>query len=171
MAGREGGESRGAAGGDEPAARVIGSVDDALALVGHELGNGAWLTIEQSTIDGFAEVTGDHQWVHVDRERAARESPYRATIAHGYLTLSLIPHLTADIVHFGNARMVVNYGLDKVRFLAPVVVGSRVRARSALTDARVRDGGAVDLMLRHTIELAGSDRPAMVADTIARALY
>jgi len=149
----------------------VAAPDELLALVGQELGTGAWLTIGQDTIDGFAEVTGDHQWVHVDRERAARESPYGATIAHGYLTLSLLPQLTAGTVTFDGARMVVNYGLDKVRFLSPVVVGSRIRARSVLSDVRVGDTGAVDLLVRHTVELEGSERPALVADTIVRAFY
>ena len=152
-------------------ATALGSVEQVRARVGEELGTSEWVTVEQDMIDGFAEVTGDHQWVHVDRERAARESPYGTTIAHGYLTLALIPRLTAQTVGFGGARMVVNYGLDKVRFLSPVLSGSRIRARSVLTEARTGDGGFVDLTVRHTIELEGSDRPAAVADAIARAFF
>ena len=113
--------------------KVIKSVDDALATIGEELGVSRWVDIDQSRIDAFADVTMDHQWIHVDVEKAKAESPYGATIAHGFLTLSLIPGVSKDNYRVENAKMGINYGLNKVRFLSAVTAGSRdpgqVRAR------------------------------------------
>ena len=152
--------------------QVITSIDDAQALVGQELGVGDWVTIDQQRINDFADVTGDHQWIHVDVERAAKESPYRAPIAHGFLTLSLIPALSKGNFRVQGAKLVINYGLNKVRFLSAVPVDSLVRVRSELIDATAKGyGSTVDLTVRHTVELDGSDKPAAVAEMIARVLF
>jgi acyl dehydratase len=150
---------------------VITSIDDALALVGQELGVSEWKQIDQKRIDAFAEVTEDHQWIHVDVDRAETESPYGSTIAHGFLTLSLIPALAKDNYVIENRKMGINYGLNKVRFLAPVPVGSRVRLRSELVDASKVADDVVNLTMRHTVELEGSDKPAAVADAITRVVF
>ena len=151
--------------------KVIESVDQALLLIGEELGVSDWTDIDQKRIDAFADVTGDHQWIHVDADRARVESPYGTTIAHGFLTLSLIPALSKANYRVDNAKMGINYGLNKVRFLAPVVVDSRIRVRSQLLDAAKVDDTTVNLTVRHTVEIAGSDKPAAVADMIARMVF
>ena len=150
--------------------QVIKSIEDAQALVGQELGVSDWLEIDQKRVNDFAEVTGDHQWIHVDVERAKAESPYKAPIAHGFLTLSLIPALSKDNYRVENAKLGINYGLNKVRFLNAVPVGSRVRARSELIDVKAKDGVA-DLTVRHTIEIDGVEKPAAVAEMIARIVF
>jgi acyl dehydratase len=151
--------------------KLITSIDDATGLVGSELGVSEWVTIDQQRVNDFADVTGDHQWIHVDVERAKAESPYGAPIAHGFLTLSMIPALSKDNFRVQNAKLVINYGLNKVRFLAAVPVGSRIRVRSELADAVAKDEGTVDLTVRHTIEIDGSEKPAAVAEMIARVLF
>ena len=151
--------------------KLISSIDDAVSLVGSELGVSDWLEIDQHRINDFADVTGDHQWIHVDVERAKNESPYGAPIAHGFLTLSLIPALSKDNFRVQNAQLVINYGLNKVRFLSAVPVGSLIRVRSELADAVAKDAGTVDLTVRHTIEIDGVDKPAAVAEMIARVLF
>jgi acyl dehydratase len=151
--------------------KTIGSIDDAIQVIGAELGVSNWFEIDQKRIDDFADVTVDHQWIHVDVERAKTESPYGATIAHGFLTLSLIPGLSKDNYRVENAKMGINYGLNKVRFLAPVTPGSRVRVRSGLVDAVKVDDSTVNLTVRHTVEIEGSDKPAAVADLIARFVF
>jgi len=151
--------------------KTIGSIDDAIALIGAELGVSRWVDIEQSRIDTFADVTMDHQWIHVDVEKAKAESPYGATIAHGFLTLSLIPGVSKDNYRVENAKMGINYGLNKVRFLAPVTAGSRVRVRSELVDAVKVADDTVNLTVRHTVEIDGVDKPAAVAELIARFLF
>jgi len=151
--------------------KLITSIDDATGLVGSELGVGDWVTIDQQRVNDFADVTGDHQWIHVDVERAKSESPYGAPIAHGFLTLSMIPALSKDNFRVQNAKLVINYGLNKVRFLAAVPVGSRIRVRSELADAVAKDPATVDLTVRHTVEIDGSDKPAAVAEMIARVLF
>ena len=151
--------------------KLISSIDDAVSLVGSELGVSDWLEIDQQRINDFADVTGDHQWIHVDVERAKNESPYGAPIAHGFLTLSLIPAFSKDNFRVQNAQLVINYGLNKVRFLSAVPVGSRIRVRSELADAVAKDAGTVDLTVRHTIEIDGVDKPAAVAEMIARVLF
>ena len=151
--------------------KLITSIDDATGLVGSELGVGDWVTIDQQRVNDFADVTGDHQWIHIDVERAKAESPYGAPIAHGFLTLSMIPALSKDNFRVQNAKLVINYGLNKVRFLAAVPVGSRIRVRSELADAVAKDPTTVDLTVRHTVEIDGSDKPAAVAEMIARVLF
>jgi len=151
--------------------RVIASIAGAIDAVGQELGVSDWIAVDQDRIDAFAEATLDHQWIHVNVERAQRESPYRTTIAHGFLTLSLIPALSKDNYRVDNAKMGINYGLNKVRFLAPVQAGSRVRLRSQLVDAKKINDSTVDLTVRQTVELDGSDKPAAVAEVIARMVF
>ena len=151
--------------------KVIKSIDDAQSLIGQELGVSEWLEIDQKRINDFADVTGDHQWIHVDVERAKAESPYRTTIAHGFLTLSLIPALSKDNFRVENAKLAINYGLNKVRFLAAVPVDSRVRVRSELADAAKVDDNTVNLTVRHTIEIDGVDKPAAVAEMIVRTIF
>jgi acyl dehydratase len=151
--------------------KAIGSVDEAVAAIGTGLGVSQWFEVEQSRIDEFADVTRDHQWIHVDVERAKTESPYGATIAHGFLTLSLIPGLSKDNYRVENAKMGINYGLNKVRFLAPVTAGSRVRVRSELADAVRAGEDAVNLTVRHTVEVDGSQKPAAVAELISRWVF
>ncbi|ORV50564.1 enoyl-CoA hydratase [Mycobacterium europaeum] len=151
--------------------KVITSVEDAVDTVGQELGVGNWKEIDQQRIDAFADVTEDQQWIHVDTERAKAESPYGATIAHGFLTLSLIPKLSKDTYRVDNAKMGVNYGLNKVRFLAPVTAGSRIRVRSELAAADMVNDNTVNLTVRHTLEIEGSERPAAVVELIARYIF
>ena len=150
--------------------KVITSIDEAQSLVGTELGVSDWMEIDQKRVNDFADVTGDHQWIHIDVERAKKESPYKAPIAHGFLTLSLIPALSKDNYRVENAKLGINYGLNKVRFLNAVPVGSRVRARSELIDVKAKDGVA-DLTVRHTIEIEGVEKPAAVAEMIARIVF
>ena len=136
-------------------------------FVGQELGVSSWITVDQSRIDQFAECSGDRQWIHVDVERAKRESPYRAPIAHGYLTLSLDAPLQMEICAVPtDAAAAFNYGLDKVRFLAPVKAGARVRLRVALINVE-RKGGGVVLKTSNTLEIEGSDKPALIAESLA----
>ena len=153
------------------AVRILSSIEEATNAVGEEFGVSDWITVDQDRIDGFAGVTGDHQWIHVDAERARTESPYGSTIAHGFLTLSLIPALSKASYRVENAKMGINYGLNRVRFLAPVPAGSRVRVRSQLVDASKVDDTTVDLIVRHTVELNGSEKPAAVAEMIARMVF
>jgi acyl dehydratase len=143
------------------------TLSDLPRFVGKELGVSSWVTVDQSRIDQFAECSGDRQWIHVDVERAKRESPYRAPIAHGYLTLSLVAPLQMEIGAVpADAGAAFNYGLDKVRFLAPVKAGARVRLRVALIDVEKKGGGVV-LKTSNTLEIEGSDKPALIAESLA----
>jgi acyl dehydratase len=156
--------------GVEAAATVtFGSPEELAGMVGTELGRSAWLTVEQSRIDQFAEATGDTQWIHVDPERA-KEGPFGGTIAHGFLTLSLIPFLVKDIYSVDGVKMAVNYGLNKVRFISPVVVGSRIRAIQTLVSADAVEGGR-QVVSGITVELEGSEKPAAVAETVTRLYF
>ncbi|MGV9679413.1 MaoC family dehydratase [Nocardia sp. NPDC003482] len=136
--------------------------------VGTEIGVSDWLTIDQERIDTFAEATGDHQWIHVDPDRAA-EGPYGKTIAHGFLTLSLTAALGAQAASVGGVRMGINYGLNKVRFITPVPVGGRIRARVVLDSVTDIPGG-VQAVRTVTVELEGADKPACVSESVARYL-
>jgi acyl dehydratase len=136
------------------------------ALVGQELGTSEWIAVDQERIDAFARVTGDHQWLHVDPERAAR-GPFGTTIAHGYLTLSLMPALIATAYAIDGAAMGVNYGLNRVRFPAPVPSGSRLRARFVLARCEPL-GDWMQLTVDANVEREGSDRPVCVAQLVAR---
>ena len=144
--------------------RVFDGQSQIEAAIGTHIGFSDWTEITQDRIDTFADATGDHQWIHVDPERAA-DGPFGATIAHGYLTLSLIPVLGAEVMEIRGFRMMINYGTDKVRFPSPVRVGSRVRAGVELTSLE-RKASGVQLTSRVTVEIDGADKPAVVADTI-----
>ncbi|WP_225845803.1 MaoC family dehydratase [Streptomyces sp. HPF1205] len=146
--------------------RVFASPDELRAAVGEQLGRTEWLEIDQKRIDLFAEATGDHQWIHVDPERAA-QGPFGTTIAHGFLTLSLIPSFTPQLLRVEGVTMGVNYGVNKVRFPAPVPVGSRLRATAELAEV-TEVGGGVQLVTRVTVEREGGDKPVCVAETVAR---
>jgi acyl dehydratase len=145
--------------------RIINSIEDAKALEGQEVGLSDWAVIDQTRIDQFAEATSDHQWIHVDTERAARELPEGKTIAHGYLTLALIPALTGDFIDVPNLARAINFGVNKVRFYTPVPTGSRVRARATVLQAR-RRAGALLLTSEVRIEIEGERKPACVAETL-----
>jgi acyl dehydratase len=146
---------------------TVEGVEGIQGLVGKHLGYSDWVTITQEQVNQFAEATGDHQWIHVDVERATKESPFGGPIAHGYLTLSLVPMLMPQIVEMTGFRMGVNYGTEKVRFPSPVPVGSRVRAGATLDSATPFDGG-VQILVTVTIEVEGGSKPAMVATTVTR---
>jgi acyl dehydratase len=142
----------------------------AAQFVDRELGVSGWLEVTQERIDAFAECTGDHQWIHVDRERA-RQGPLGTTIAHGYLTLSLLPQFTFELgLVPGGTRQVLNYGLDRVRFVAPVRSGARVRDRVLLLGVEEKEPGRLLLRARHTVEIEGEEKPALVADTLLLAI-
>lgn len=146
---------------------IFDSKDSVLSRIGQELGVSDWLTIEQSRIDQFAQATNDHQWIHVDPVRAAG-GPFGATIAHGYLSLSLISWFMPQIVDLSAMKMGVNYGCEKVRFPAPVRVGARVRGRATVVAAEETRDGGVQATIRVAVEIEGGDKPGCVADTIAR---
>ncbi|WP_405733167.1 MaoC family dehydratase [Streptomyces sp. NBC_01537] len=146
--------------------RTFASLDELRAAVGEELGTSDWLEVDQKRIDLFAEATGDHQWIHVDPEKAAT-GPFGTTIAHGYLTLSLIPQFTFTLLKVEGVKMGVNYGVNKVRFPSPVPVGSRLRASSRLAEVTEVPGGA-QIVTVVTIEREGGDKPVCVAETVAR---
>jgi acyl dehydratase len=137
-------------------------------FVGRELGVSEWIVVDQARIDAFAHCTGDRQWIHVDVERATRESPYGGTIAHGYLTLSLLASLAIDIGLIpADAQAGLNYGLDKVRFVTPVRAGARVRSRVVLRSIDDKGHGRVILKTENVLEIAGEDKPALIAETLA----
>ena len=144
--------------------RVLSTPDEIAAAAGTELGVSDWLTISQDRIDAFADATGDHQWIHVDPERAAT-GPFGRTIAHGYLTLSLVPFFGSEVFSFGGAGAKLNYGTNKVRFPAPVPVGSRIRARVSLSSVNDIPAGQ-QCVVTYTIELEGSEKPACIAETV-----
>lgn len=146
--------------------RTIKSIDDARKLIGEEIGLSDWRVIDQHHIDQFAEATADHQWIHVDTERAAREMPDGKTILHGYLTISLIPMLTNKFIYVENLARAVNFGLNKVRFYAPINVGSRLRARASILQARQR-AGALVLTSEVHIEVENQKKPVCVAETLS----
>ncbi len=143
------------------------SLENINSFVGRELGVSDWLTVDQNRINQFADCTGDHQWIHIDVERAQRESPFGTTVAHGYLTLSLLPLLqrTVGAVPTG-FKLAINYGLDKARFIAPVPAGARIRDHVTLVAAEDKGGGRTLVTTRHSIEIEGQEKPALVADTL-----
>ena len=145
---------------------VISSFEDLKALEGLEVGVSDWFQITQDQINQFADVTLDHQWIHVDVERAQKEMPGGSTIAHGYLTLSMIPAMTAGFLEFTNLKMGINYGLNKVRFTSMVAVDSRIRARSVVQAVRQRSGAA-QLIGETTVDIEGETKPACVVETVS----
>jgi acyl dehydratase len=146
---------------DEPLA--LESPEAARAFVGAELGPSAWLVVDQARIDAFADATGDRQWIHCDVERARRESPWKSTIAHGYLSLSLVPVLLASLVELRGCASVVNTGLDKLRLSAPVPAGSRVRLHARIEDLRPLAGGGARIAFAVRLEVEGNAKPALLA--------
>ncbi|WP_169253575.1 MaoC family dehydratase [Brevibacterium sp. 'Marine'] len=144
--------------------RTINGIDEIESLIGQGLGSSEWMTMDQDAINTFADVTGDHQWIHVDEARAA-EGPYGATIVHGFFTLSLIPKFSTEVFTIEGVSIRVNYGLNKVRFLQPVVVGSRLRGTIRVKDV-IRGDKGTQVILEHTIEIEGQDRPACFAEVV-----
>src|SRR5213083_691379 len=139
---------------------------DLLQHIGRELGPSDWITVDQAMIDRFADATGDHQWIHVDVERARREMPGGKTIAHGYLTLSLVPQMAATLLEVTRRSRGINYGSNKIRFISPVPAGSRIRLRQRIVGAEEVAGGGVRVTSEMTVELEGQERPALVAELI-----
>lgn len=146
---------------------VFSSPQEAVAGVGVKLGPTSWLTVDQQRIDLFAKATGDYQWIHVDPERA-KDGPFGKTIAHGYLTFSLVNMFLPELIEAKHSKMGVNYGADRLRFPAPVPVGSRIRATGELIKAEPIGADAVQTSLRVTIEVEGGEKPACVADIVGR---
>ena len=144
--------------------RVFRTLDDVTAAVGEELGTSDWLEIDQARIDAFADATGDHQWIHVDEDRA-EEGPFGGTIAHGYLTLSLVPFLGSQVFRIDTPGATLNYGANKVRFPAPVPTGSRIRSRVMLAEVTGTPAGT-QLVFRHVVEVENGEKPACVAETV-----
>jgi acyl dehydratase len=145
---------------------TFNSIEELKGAVGTDLGYGDWITIDQDRINKFAEATGDHQWIHVDVEKAAA-GPFKTTIAHGYLTLSLLPALSGGLLHVEGVKMGVNYGVNKVRFPAPVPVNSRVRGHMVIASVEDVPGG-VQITARTTMEREGGDKPVCVVESVAR---
>jgi acyl dehydratase len=148
---------------------TFSSADELKAAVGTHLGHSRWIDITQDRIDEFARATGDFQWIHVDAERAAA-GPFGATIAHGYLTMSLTNMVRPDLLRVDNTKLAINYGVNKVRFLTPVKVGSRVRLALEIIDVTDVSGG-VQVICRDTMEIEGSEKPACVIESISRYLF
>ena len=146
---------------------VIKTLDELQRFAGRQIAVTDWFEITQERINQFADATGDHQWIHTDAERAQRESPYGTTIAHGFLTLSLVPQLVQEAVQLGGLRMAINYGLNRVRFPSAVLAGSRIRARIVLQSIREL-ADSIEAVFSITIESEGSDKPCCVAEWLAR---
>jgi acyl dehydratase len=151
------------------------TLDELRTLVGKEVGVSGWHEVTQSQIDKFAEVTGDHQWIHLDQERARRESPYGTTIAHGFLTVSMLPTLIDEAVTIDGGskiliKMRVNYGFNRLRFTGAVPSGARIRARFTLSSIKDVEGG-VELVWLATVDVEGRDKPALVAEWLGRTYY
>jgi len=151
--------------------RTFNSAADIIGAIGEELGTSDWTTITQEQVDKFAEATGDHQWIHVDVERAKRESPFGGPIAHGYLSLSLLPMLGWQTYAIEGAKMGINYGSNKVRFPSPVPVGARVRLHSTLQEAEQQSDGSVQMVVNQVLEIDGKPKPALVAETVSRVVF
>jgi acyl dehydratase len=149
--------------------RVFTGADELLAAAGEQLGTSDWMAIDQQRVNAFADATEDHQWIHVDPQRAA-EGPFGTTIAHGFLTLSLLPYLVFQTYRVEGAGMTINYGVNKVRFPAPVPVGSMVRAEVTLAEANEVSGG-VQLVLRAAMQIKGEEKPGCVADWVIRIYF
>src|SRR5438270_4239331 len=145
-------------------------IEELQALIGQEVGPTDWRDVTQDAIDRFAEITGDDQWIHVDVERARRESPFGTTVAHGNLTLALIDGMRRDLIASTGMRLGVNYGWNKVRFPAPVPSGSRVRARAEIVSVDDVGAGWWQIVTRFTVEVEGNEKPACVAESVGRAL-
>jgi acyl dehydratase len=145
-------------------------IEDLKGLLGQEVGPSEWRTVTQEDIDAFAELSGDDQWIHVDVERAKRESPFGTTIAHGNLTLSMIDGFRKDLIQSEGFALGVNYGWNKVRFAAPVPAGARLRARAEVLTIDDVGGGWYQIVTRFTVEIEGQEKPACIAESVGRAL-
>ena len=145
---------------------TVESPKDLLTHVGRELGPSEWFTVEQAQIDKFAEATGDHQWIHVDVERAKREMPGGKTIAHGYLTLSLVPRMAATLLKVEKRKRGINYGSNKVRFTNTVPAGARIRLHQRIANVEEVSGGGVRITSEMKVEIEGQERPALIAETM-----
>src|SRR5262244_3094611 len=139
---------------------------DLAQYIGKEIGVSDWFTVDQALIDKFADATGDHQWIHVDVERARRELPGGKTIAHGYLTLSLVPRMAAGLLEVTKRSRGINYGSNKIRFISPVPAGARIRVRQRITGAEEVAGNGVRVSSEMTVEIEGQDKPALVGEII-----
>jgi acyl dehydratase len=148
----------------------VGGIEGLKGLLGREIGPSEWRQVTQADIDAFADLSGDHQWIHVDPERAKAESPFGTTIAHGNLTLSLIDGMRGGLIASSGFKLGVNYGWNRVRFPAPVPAGSRVRARAEVVELEEVGGGWWQVVTRFTVEVEGSDKPCCVGDSVGRAL-
>ena len=147
------------------------TMDELRTRVGQEIGVSPWHVVTQAQIDQFADVTGDHQWIHLDRDRAARESPYGTTIAHGFLTVSLLPMLITEAIEItGDVKLRVNYGFNRLRFTGAVPSGSRIRGRFTLQSVKDVEGG-VEIAWALTVEVEGREKPALVAEWLGRTYY
>jgi acyl dehydratase len=146
----------------------IEDVSQLQAHVGHELAVSDWLTVTEQRISQFADVTDDHQWIHLDQERAARESPYQTTIAHGFLSLSLISALVRDAVSLGGQKLAINYGFNRVRFVSAVPAGGRIRARVTPASVESVESGVNQVMWHIVVEREGAEKPCLVADWLVR---
>jgi acyl dehydratase len=148
----------------------VDGIEGLKGLLGKQIGPGEWREVTQEDINAFADLSGDHQWIHVDVERAKNESPFGTTVAHGNLTLSMIDGMRLELLSSSGFKLGVNYGWNRVRFPAPVPAGSRIRATAEVTEVEDVGGGWWQIVTRFTVEVEGSDKPACVADSVGRAL-
>ena len=146
---------------------VVSEPKDLLDHINHNLGYGEWILIDQKKINEFASVSGDHQWIHVDTDRAVNEMPDGKTIAHGLLTLCMSADLAGNVLKIDQLKQSINYGIDKVRFTSPVKVGTKIRMNSVIEDVTERDNGVIYLKIKRVVEMEDEERPAMVASTIS----
>ena len=148
----------------------VDGIEGLKGLLGEQIGPSEWREVTQEDIDTFADLSGDHQWIHVDVERAKNESPFGTTVAHGNLTLSMIDGMRLELLSSSGFKLGVNYGWDRVRFPAPVPAGARIRGTAEVTEVEDVGGGWWQIVTRFTVEVEGSDKPACVADSVGRAL-
>lgn len=146
---------------------VVSEPKDLLDHINHNLGYGEWILIDQKKINEFASISGDHQWIHVDTDRAVNEMPDGKTIAHGLLTLCMSADLAGNVLKIEQLKQSINYGIDKVRFTSPVKVGTKIRMNSVIEDVTERDNGVIYLKIKRVVEMEDEERPAMVASTIS----
>ena len=146
---------------------VVSEPKDLLDHINHNLGYGEWILIDQKKINEFASISGDHQWIHVDTDRAVNEMPDGKTIAHGLLTLCMSADLAGNVLKIEQLKQSINYGIDKVRFTSPVKVGTKIRMNSVIEDVTERDNGVIYLKIKRVVEIEDGERPAMVASTIS----
>ena len=146
---------------------VVSEPKDLLDHKNHNLGYGEWILIDQKKINEFASISGDHQWIHVDTDRAVNEMPDGKTIAHGLLTLCMSADLAGNVLKIEQLKQSINYGIDKVRFTSPVKVGTKIRMNSVIEDVTERDNGVIYLKIKRVVEMEDGERPAMVASTIS----